>query len=542
MERERLTDSIYVSQGPCPKCDSDRRFTLYSDGSQHCHKCNHHVFPDGASKETTKPVPKDLIQFLEYLPLSARKISQETCEKYGYGIGVLRDQQRQVAAYTDVNGNLVAHKVRHPDKSFEWLGEPKKAALFGQHLFQPHEKKSVVVTEGEIDCLSFYQVNPGWPCVSIKNGASGAAKQIAEQLEWLERFQEVIFMFDMDEPGKKAALECVQVLSFGKGKMASLPLKDPNEMLVAGRVKELLNARWNAVGWKPKGVYTAEDVAEDAKKPIEWGLSFPWKTLTEGTNGSNGTFGMRLGEVYGYAAGTGVGKTTAMWEVAAHLACTHGQKVGLIPFENDPAESLQRIAGTIASKPFHVPNGDWTQEDLTDAVDTIVKSDKFFFAGRFEDASWEEVKLRTRYLVKAHGVQHVFLDNLTAVVAMEDDEVKAFKKIMKEMAVDLAKDLNITFHYLSHLNTPEGKSHEEGGRVMLRHLRGSRTITHWSHFVFGMERDTQDSDAGQECIFRCLKDRKTGRATGLTFPINYNHKTGRLSEAPVFSAVAGGGY
>lgn len=520
--------SEYVSQGSCPKCNRER-FALYSDGSQHCHKCDHHVFPDGNTKETPKLVSKNLIE-LEYHPLGSRKISQATCEKYGYGIGDFKGEPTQAATYADKDGNVVAQKFRLRNKDFSWIGDPKAASLFGQDKFTPNPKLHIVVTEGEIDALSLYEVNGGYPVVSIKNGADSAAKEIAQQLEYLEGFKEVIFMFDMDDPGIKAANECVQVLQYGKAKIAKLPLKDANDMLRAGRVKELIQAQWDAKPWKPKGILTAGDVAEAAKKPVEWGLSWPWESLTQAT------YGCRYGEVYGWGAGTGVGKTTAVFQVATHMAMVHGDSVGLIPLENDPSDSLKRVAGVHAQKILHTPDSKATQEELYEAIDVIVDAQKFFLAGDFERQDWDEVKSRSRFLVKAHGVKHIFLDNLTALVSAEDDKNKAIEKIMGEMA-RLAKELNICFHYVSHLTTPESGSHEEGARVVLKHFRGSRAIGFWSHFVFAFERDTQDTEKRNECLGRILKDRYTGKATGLTFGLEYSHETGLLSEAKVFAQV-----
>jgi twinkle protein len=106
---------------------------------------------------------------------------------------------------------------------------------------------------------------------------------------------------------------------------------------------------------------------------------------------------------------------------------------------------------------------------------------------------------------------------------------------MKEMAA-LANELQIIIVFVSHLATPEGKPHEEGGRVMIRHFKGSRTIGFWSYFMFGMERDQQaeDENARQRTTFRVLKDRYTGQATGSVVTLVYDKDTGRLAEgAPV---------
>ena len=68
--------------------------------------------------------------------------------------------------------------------------------------------KFITVTEGELDALAVAEMFDGkWPVVSIKRGAAAAAKDIKENLEWLETFDKVVICFDNDEKGIAAAKE-----------------------------------------------------------------------------------------------------------------------------------------------------------------------------------------------------------------------------------------------------------------------------------------------------------------------------------------------
>jgi twinkle protein len=136
-------------------------------------------------------------------------------------------------------------------------------------------------------------------------------------------------------------------------------------------------------------------------------------------------------------------------------------------------------------------------------------------------------------MVLALGCRDIFLDHLTALAAsIDDDERKAIDKIMAELGT-LVQQLDITIHYISHLATPEGKSHEEGGRVQERHFRGSRSIAYWSNFLFGLERDKQNTEG--VTTFRVLKDRYTGDANGVTFGLAYDRERGRMVECELAS-------
>jgi twinkle protein len=97
----------------------------------------------------------------------------------------------------------------------------------------------------------------------------------------------------------------------------------------------------------------------------------------------------------------------------------------------------------------------------------------------------------------------------------------------------LVKELNIMGdRRREHLTTPEGKPHEEGGRVTIRHFKGSRAIGFWSHFMFGLERNQQSEDEAERSTttFRILKDRNTGNSTGQVFYLGYDRDNGRLHE------------
>jgi twinkle protein len=121
---------------------------------------------------------------------------------------------------------------------------------------------------------------------------------------------------------------------------------------------------------------------------------------------------------------------------------------------------------------------------------------------------------------------------LTALAAADDREEKdALEAIMSEMG-SLVQELGIVLHLVSHLTTPEGKPHEEGGRVTIRHFKGSRSIGFWSFFMFGLERNQQaeDPQEKQTTVFRVLKDRLTGQATGETIAFGYEAKAGKLYE------------
>lgn len=457
----------------------------------------------------------------EYRDLIKRKLHDTTCRKFGYQVGEHKGKPVQIAPYYDKDGQVVAQKIRYADKGFTVLGDLKSAQLFGANLW--NSGKKIVVTEGEIDAMSVSQIQGNkWPVVSVPTGAQGAKKSLQKSLEYLNQFEEIILMFDMDEPGRKAAAECAELFAPGKCKIASLPLKDANECLLAGKEQEVISAIWNAKTYRPDGLVSVDDLLPDLDKPIEQGLPWFLDSLTKLT------YGRRWGEVYGFGAGTGIGKTDYLTQQIDYDITVLKQKVGLIFLEQKPLETVVRVAGKNKGKRFHVPDGKWTVEERKAAVTEMQGQVTLYDS--FGQTDWGVVANKIRFMAVSEGIRIFYLDHLTAM-ADTSDEKGSLEQIMKEMA-GLAQELQITIHFVSHLTTPEGKPHEEGGHVSIRHFKGSRAIGFWSYFMFGLERNQQSEDpvVRSTTTFRVLKDRYTGQATGHLIYLGYDVETGRLFE------------
>jgi twinkle protein len=501
---------------------------MYTDGHTFCFACGAHVRGDAVTDAEDPRPPRGLTDFIggELRGLRARKITDDTCKHFNYRVGLHHNRTVQIAPYYDADGRLVAQHLRTAGKEFPWIGEPKHALPFGAHCW-PKTGKMIVVTEGEIDALSMSQVQGNkWPVVSIGCGAGPQIKKyFARHRAYFSGFEKVILMFDMDEPGRLAVKEAATVLG-ASAHIAHLQLKDANEMLVAGRTAELITAMWQAKQYRPEGILDMADLKEEVMRRPQWGLSWPFEQLTKLT------YGRRTGEIYTLGAGTGIGKTDFMTQTMKHLIVEHKVPIGVFALEQKPSETATRLGGKLVAKTLHIPDSGCTDEDYNNAWTVLQASGKVFLYDSFGQNDWQVVCEKIEYLHHAYGVRFFFLDHLTALAAWEDDERKGLETIMSEMGA-LVKKLDIALIQVSHLATPDGRPHEEGGRVMIRHFKGSRAIGFWSHFMFGLERDQQAAEKAvrETTVFRLLKDRYTGRSTGAVFHFRYDQETGMLYEA-----------
>ena len=511
--------TLVQSKLPCDSCGSSDALALYDDDHTHCFSCGLTTQAVSTSQKPstpTKAASPDIVLDYSFVDLKKRGISEKTCRHFRYGV----KGDKQYANHFDEFGNIVAQKVRTPNKDFFWFGKPSKAGLWGRHSCG--DGKVLVVTEGEIDALTVYEAVGHYrvDVVSLPGGAQSASEALKEDMEFLGKYDKIVLCFDQDKPGREAAEDAVKVLPIGVAHVAKLSMKDASEMWQQGLGKELTKAIYAAEPWVPQGLYTFEDIKAKVLEPPQVGVPWCHEGLT------NATYGRRRGEIYCFGAGTGIGKTDLFTQQVAFDIDQLGVKCGVIYLEQPLAETGTRLVGKVARRQFHIPDGDWTEAERVAAVEAFPRDKVVLYDSKL-GTEWETIAFQIRYMAKVLGCQHIYLDHLTAITAGNRDQKEALDVIMKEMAM-LVGDLEVVLHLVSHLATPEGKPHEEGGRVTIRNFRGSRAIGFWCHFMFGLERNQQEDDPSKRGVttVRVLKDRFTGQGTGRKIYTSYDHTTG----------------
>jgi len=518
-------DSRFLRHEACDSCGSSDAKAVYDDGHTFCFACEARTHGDG--QQDIQEVPSKLANGFvrgRSQELSKRGIKRETCAFWGYEVGQYNGQTVHVANYKDETGEVVFQKIRFPNKDFLGIGNITKAGLYGQHLWRDGGKR-VIVCEGEVDALSLSQANgllngDRWAVVSVPTGASGAAKAVRKSIDWLEKFETVIFMMDNDEVGIKAARECAALLSPKKAKVATLPLKDANEMLVAGRSAEMIRCMWDAKSYAPDGIVAMSDLWERISEPkSHHSFQYPFDGLNKKT------LGIRKSEIVTITAGSGIGKSQICREIAYSLI-QQGQRIGYIALEESVERTALGLMGVLANKPLHLDGGDMLEnKQYFDALAPYV--DLYDHWGSSDS---DNLMNRIRYMVRGNECDFIVLDHLSIVVSgvAEGDERRLIDNTITKLR-SLVEELKCGMILVSHLKRPPmGKGHEEGAQTSLAQLRGSAAIGQLSDIVIGAERD-QQGDSPDVTTLRILKNRFTGE-TGVATQLSYQRETGRLHE------------
>ena len=526
--------SGFIEHTPCPECKSSDARAIYGDGHGYCFSCSTY-FKSAAAKAPSgdhveggrrfeggwKPIGGDITA------LTKRQITRDTCAKFAYRVAKSAGQYVQVADYHDAGGNLVAQHIRYPNKEFTWVGDAKKAVLWGQHLWQSGGRR-LVITEGEIDCMTISQAFKNtWPVVSLPNGAQSAAKAIKRSLEFVESFQEVVLAFDDDEAGRKAVEDVAPMLTPGKVKIMSYNgAKDANEMLMSGKGHAIAGQVFGARTYRPDGIVSGADLWEELIKPPVTGIPIPYpKTQAM-------LMGLKPGELVMFTAGSGIGKSTLVHEIGYHLLVHHEQTIGVMALEENKVRAAERYLSIALEIPLHLTREGVTQERLRQAFEKTVGSNRFWLYDHFGSTAIDNLLSKIRYMVVGLGVQWIVLDHISIVVSgldnsIHDDERRMLDKLMTRLR-SLVEETGCGLLGVVHLRRPDnGKSYNEGRQVSLTDLRGSAAIEQLSDTVIAMERDQQSETDANYSLVRVLKNRRVGLC-GAADWLLYTHETGRL--------------
>lgn len=434
------------------------------------------------------------------------------------------------------DGKITGFKVKMFNSKVMWVvGEVATADPYGWE----HAKRignTLYITEGEEDAQALRHIlretspNPeyDYAVVSLTSGVNTVNSTLGRMIpEIKSRFKDVVIVFDTDEPGIRASKEAKKILP--EARIALLPEKDANDCLRSGRLKAARNACvFQSRATLSNTTLSLASVIADAMKDPEWGLSYPWPSLTDYT------YGQRKGELVSIGGGTGTGKTLIGHELAAWNAKKHGWHTLMIMMEETSVITAKSIAGKVDNVPYHIPLDKMKEPYDTDKLEqTLVDLSPYITLWDIETISDPETLLSQIEEVitsTGMGLDCVMIDNMTTMSeGLNASETNDFIGKVASTMGKLALKFDIEIVLFSHLNSPPrgAKSHENGGKVLESQFTGSRALQRYSHFMFGFERNKQ-AVVEHVSKFRVLKNRPYGR-TGM-FKTAYNTATGRLLE------------
>ena len=236
---------------------------------------------------------------------------------------------------------------------------------------------TLVITEGEIDALSFWQV--GIEAVSIPSGAIEQGLQDdAARLKWMAHHDDllgnvtnVFLAVDMDGPGQTTANELARRIGKAKCWKVTFPpgCKDANDTLVQHGKDKLVECITKATQWPIEGLASANDYLEKVMSLYQRGLPRGFST---GWQSVDDIYTLNPGNLVIVTGIPGHGKSTFLDALLVNAMKDHDWRVAYASFENPPEIHLSKLIAQKVGLPFGLgPNARMSEQEMLDAMSWV---------------------------------------------------------------------------------------------------------------------------------------------------------------------------
>lgn len=401
---------------------------------------------------------------MEYL--KGRGLTPETLRE----AGIRSTDTEIIFPYIDPSGALILEKTlkieRKNGKKEIFLTGDAEPVLFGWNFLYP-DARSVTICEGEIDCLTLFQL--GIPTLSVPFGGGSGAKHswVEREYERLSVFDEIFLCFDNDEAGQKAMSDLVPRLGRDRCRVVILPKKDPSECLMSGI--DMMPYFQAARTCDPEGLHPSSDYTQAAmdillnRNARDSGFPLPWCDRIR----------FRPSELTIWNGINGHGKTTALNHLSIALLSA-GHRILYCSHEMSPERlKVQMIRQACGDGIF--------SDERSKRLDIRLFEGLLIYIGK------KDRNEAIRYAVRRYGITHVIIDNLTRLSKMDD--YSGQQEIVQGLS-DLKDDLGIHIHLVTHAR----KGESESLRPDKFDVRGAGPITDIADNVLTLHRNKEKSD------------------------------------------------
>lgn len=571
-----------VRKEPCPKCremggdKSGDNLVIYEDESAYCFACsytilseeekerrglNNYVYEETSMSEPlTKEQIKEIRDTTGNKGQNSRGITDETFRKYGVRFEYDEESGDVSSHFYPVTTNyeISGFKIREIPKKFRSIGKTgKDSDTFGEWVFKVSNSKTVVIAAGEVCCLSAYQMLENYrksrnsdfeptPVVSSTIGETGSDKQFQKRYNWLNRFDKIVICPDADEAGKKAVEALVKVLPKNKVYVMELPMKDSNEMLMAGREKEWINAYFKAKQYTPAGIVSSEELYKEVVERAKVN-KLPFPPMLEKANKVLAG-GVNFGYICNIIAGSGSGKSSLINQCVKYWMTDLDMNVGVVSLEAEAGEFAENLlshemgrkialikdkeerisfveseeAKQAAYNMFHRPDG----------------SSRLFLLDDRGDFSMLQEKIEE--LIIACNCKIIVIDVISDILMpMPLDEVEKWMGWTKR----IVKQYNCIFFHVSHVRKAGGgeKTASSGAFLTEESTIGSGSQFRSAGVNIALQRDKNNEDEviRNTTSVHILKSRATGW-TGKACELYYDSESHTLWDKDEYFSSRGG--
>lgn len=414
-----------------------------------------------------------------------------------------------------LNGELINTKFRTGDKCFKLCSG---AQLIPYMIDNIKGQKECIITEGEMDALSFYEVG-FHNVISVPNGANANLDYLDDFIEDYFDDKETIFIAsDTDTKGvelrdellRRFGAERCRVLEYGQG------CKDANEHLMQYGAESLKKALLSAPEIKLEGVFTVSDFEESLDALFEHGMQ---KGVTIGHECFDRLCSFETKRLLTVTGIPGSGKSEFIDEIAERLNMRYGWRFAYFSPENAPlayhaSKLIEKFTGKKFSKST-LTYGEYKQ------VKQHLETD-FFFISPKDDYRLETILERAKFLVRRKGIKALVIDPYNRLED-ESDGMSETKYISRQLdrLTNFAQQNDVLVILMAH---PTKQTKNKDGVIeapTLYDISGSAHFYNKTDFGIVVHRNRVENTV--EVIVQKVKFRHLGEVGTALFKYNLNN-------------------
>lgn len=517
----------------CPSCTSQRKQSnqkkkdlawSHDEKKGFCHNCNETFFEykniEFKKKEYALPVWQNntILSDKTVRYFESRDISQITLKSVN--LSTQNEWMPQFNKSVEVicfnyfrNKKLINVKYRGPQKSFKLY---KDAELIFYNLDAIKDSKECIITEGEIDAISFIEAGYKY-AVSVPNGATTGSvnlQYLDNCIDYFENKETIYIATDNDFNGINLKNELIRRLGWERCKIIDFKdCKDANEYLVKYKGIALIELIKEAKEIKIEGIRFVEDLWEEMLRTKRNGKV---RGTTTYINKLDAHFTHRKGEVTLWTGYNNEGKSAFLLYLAILKAKNEAYRYGIFSPENMPiADFYDDLIHSYIGKttdPFYT--GVMTDDEYTDGASFI--NNHFFVIDPDESYTIDTILDKAKYLIKRYGINSLIIDPYNQIEHQmergerEDLYISRFMTKLKKFAVVY----DISIHLVAHQVTPIVQSGQDYPQPDQYKIKGGGTFSDKADNVIiiwrPFRRSIPDSSLVKIMISKIKKQRLVG--------------------------------
>jgi len=420
-----------------------------------------------------------------------------------------------------LNNKFIAIKRNDKGKKIVWSETGCAPCLFGWQAL-PRDTREVVLTEGQIDCMTWHQA--GFPALSVPDGATNDA-WIDFNWDSLQQFERIYLNYDDDDEGRKAIPKISARLGLARCFIVRLPgFKDANEALHGGFTNNQFAAAIAASRpLSPRQIKTPNELTSKVVEEF-----FPPDGVRPGFFPSifRGKLGLRPGEVTVWTGISGHGKTILLNQVILE-AILDGHLAAIASMEM-PVHKILRWMLRQSD-----PLIEFTREQITEILEWM--TGRLWIYDLLGNVQSKLVLELMEYSFARHGVTLFVIDSLMKC-AIDSDDYNAQRMFLNDLcsfSMDTGAHVNLVAHARkgsNELDAP-GKLDVRGSADIIN--QPANVLTVWRN----KEKEVKSRNNGAtdnrepDTIVYCNKQRETGVEFAEKFLFNKLRFTPLGSEA-----------